>query len=104
MTISDEDGSIVRTLTASDLEAGDNELTWNGTDSEGNRLDAGVYEFKVEAIGEDGDVIACDTFIEGVVSSIRFEGGIPVLLIDGKEVTLGDVYEINLTPEDGAES
>ena len=45
------DGSLVREIPGRRVEAGDNALTWDGRDSEGNRLVGGLYFYRIEMPG-----------------------------------------------------
>jgi flagellar basal-body rod modification protein FlgD len=100
ITISDENGKTVKVIELTDQAKGDHGQMWDGTDTTGQRVAPGSYKYAIKAADADGGEIKVDTFIEGIVESIRFEGGIPILMINGHEVSLGDIYEINVA--DGA--
>ncbi len=53
LAIYDVGGRRVRTLVDGDLDAGEHELTWDGTDDLGRELSAGVYWMKLQAGGFD---------------------------------------------------
>jgi len=94
VTITDSSDTIVRVLEYDYCEEGENTVNWDGLDTDGNRVPAGEYTFEVTAEDEAGEAVKVDTFINGVVDSIKFEGGVPCLSIDGHFVYLSDVYEI----------
>jgi flagellar basal-body rod modification protein FlgD len=89
-----------KVIELTDQAKGDHGQMWDGTDTTGQRVAPGSYKYAIKAADADGGEIKVDTFIEGIVESIRFEGGIPILMINGHEVSLGDIYEINVA--DGA--
>ena len=98
--ILNEDGDTVKVIEMQNVSAGDNETVWDGTNTSGTEMDPGTYTYNVTAKDTEGNAVAVDTFFEGVVESVRFEGGVPILVIDGQEVSAGDIYEINLQPPD----
>lgn len=99
ITITDENGDAIRTIELYDLESGEQSTFWDGLDDDGEHVDAGRYEFSISAVNEDDETVKVDTFIEGVVEAIRYEGGIPYLIIGDDEFLLGDIFEINLPSE-----
>ena len=49
----DLQGRIVRTLFKGTAKVGQNELSWNGTDSAGSKVAAGVYYLRLQTADED---------------------------------------------------
>jgi flagellar hook capping protein FlgD len=49
----DVQGRLVKTLFDGGAKAGDNDITWDGTDSQGHRSSAGVYFCRLRALGSD---------------------------------------------------
>ena len=47
------DGRVMRTLLSENLDAGTHSLEWDGTDSRGGHLPAGIYYYRLEAEGVD---------------------------------------------------
>ncbi len=94
ITIYNAKGTVVRTITASDLDEGMNKVGWNGLDRNGSPMPAGDYTFEVKATGADGSSVSATTLISGRVDGVSFGSGGPELLIDGQKVMIGDVYEV----------
>ncbi len=94
LNIYDEAGSLVKTATLSNLPAGDQSYTWNGIDSNGNSVEDGVYTFTVSATDSEGDSVAASPFIRGIITGVRYVGGMAVLLVGEIELNLSDVTEI----------
>jgi flagellar basal-body rod modification protein FlgD len=92
--IYDESGSLVKTLTVTGKEKGDNTFTWDGTNEEGQTVGAGKYKFSVEAKDSSGGSISATSFVVGRVSGVRFRSDGTVFVIDGMEVKLSDILEI----------
>jgi flagellar basal-body rod modification protein FlgD len=94
LKIYDEAGSLVRTVSLSNLPSGDQSYTWNGIDSNGDSVDDGVYTFTVSATDSNGDSVAASPFIQGTITGVRYENGMAVLLVGDIELNLSDVTEI----------
>lgn len=94
LKVYDEDGELVRTLTEDWQEAGERSVVWDGKDESGNRLPTGKYTFKVDALDAEGNTVGVKSFIKGKVSGVRFSNGGAVLVVDGLEVSFGDILEI----------
>ncbi len=104
VAIKDESGNTVETLTTTG-EEGDNSVTWDGNlhDAEGNVTPApkGKYSFEVDARDADGNPISATTAVLERVTAVHFTSmGIPELVLgSGRRVAMGDVSEIQETPE-----
>ena len=92
--IYDMNMQLVRTLELGSKNAGEQLESWDGTDSNGSRLQAGIYTFEVTATDGDGNPIPTTNYIEGVVDSVTFEGGITYLLVGGRKIAVGDVIKV----------
>ena len=95
VVIYDAEGSVVRTINLNDLEEGENSVTWDGNDRDGNPCTVGEYTFEVTAEDSSGLAVTADTFIVGVVTGITFEEGTPMLQIGSHQVSMGDVFKVN---------
>ncbi len=100
VTISDSNGDTVNVLTANNLSDGENNLSWDGKNSEGQTVQEGTYHFTVEATGIDGNAISVTPLIVGIATGIRYEDGKAILLIDGQEVPFSSVVEIGRVSND----
>ncbi|HSH00429.1 MAG TPA: flagellar hook assembly protein FlgD [candidate division Zixibacteria bacterium] len=98
--ILDRAGNVVRTLDRQDVPAGHNSIVWDGKDENGERMPEGTYTLAGSAVGRDGGSLEPSLSMVGVVSGVVYRGGIAFLKLDGAEVALGDVREINEFVED----
>jgi flagellar basal-body rod modification protein FlgD len=94
VTIYDEGGSVVRQITKSNMDSGDQKLAWDGKDMNNSPLAEGAYTFEVSATNEIGDTIPVQTMISGRVTSVSFANGAPELEINGQKVVFGSLYEV----------
>jgi flagellar basal-body rod modification protein FlgD len=92
--IKDSDGTVVRTLTVSAQAAGDQQIAWDGKNSDGTHVPAGDYTYTVSATDADNQAMTVSTYIQGKVSEIRYIDGSPVLMVNGNQVQLGQVISI----------
>jgi flagellar basal-body rod modification protein FlgD len=100
VTITDSSGAVVRRLTDEDIAAGSHALEWDGKDMNGNRLSAGLYRIKIEAVDGNGAAFTPSTYIEGKVSGVIYRDGLAYLHVNGLEIPLSDVTAIHEMPSE----
>lgn len=89
--VKDANGDIVATHDALEPEiAGEHSWTWTpeATAAEGD------YTFEVVATDEDGNPVPATTFVTGTVEELRFDTGVPVLVVNGNEITLDGILRV----------
>ena len=92
--IYDSNGNVVRTLTADDLQQGDQYLEWDGTDTNGYQLSKGKYTVKISATDSEGNPVDANTYMMGEVTGIKYTANGAVLLVGELEINFSDVIEI----------
>lgn len=92
--ILDSNGMVKKTLQLSDLEAGRQSVSWDGSDSNGTGLASGTYQFRVSATDAEGNAVSAQTFTSGQISGVRYSQNGAVLMLGNLEISLSDVYEI----------
>lgn len=92
--VMDSAGNIVNTLNPGAQGAGIQTLTWDGRDTDGNRLSSGEYNFNVSARDIVGGPVASETFSRGLVSSVLYEGGVPYVIVNGGRIPAADVISV----------
>jgi flagellar basal-body rod modification protein FlgD len=92
--VKDAAGTTVRTLNPGRFPGGISSVTWDGTDTNHNRLVAGNYQFEVTGKAADGSSIAGTPLINGVVEGVSLEGTTPVLTVGGINVAMADVRTV----------
>ncbi|MEW6412666.1 MAG: flagellar hook capping FlgD N-terminal domain-containing protein [Candidatus Zixiibacteriota bacterium] len=92
--IKDSSGMTVATLTQDSVSRGVNSITWDGTDSMGNRVDEGYYYVEATATTAAGNKVTPSLSLEGTVDAVIYRDGSAYLRVNGTEIALGDVSTI----------
>ncbi len=98
--IYDENGTLVRTIEDAPSISGDNKLSWDFTDNNGNRLPEGNYTFKVDAKDSSGESLDTSLFKYGTIDGVKFTENGTVLLVGNVEYSISEISEI-LNPTNG---
>jgi len=101
VTVKDDQGQVVRTMTLGPRSAGQSAFSFDGMNNNGEPLPPGDYHFSVVATGS-GKPIDATILQRGAVDGVSFIDGIAQLLVEGRKVGLPDVIEISRpAPSDG---
>ena len=92
--IYDGNGNLVKTMEDVDSSKGDHKLSWDFTDNNGEKLPSGDYSFEIVAKASTGDELHVDQYRVGPIDAVRYTENGAVLVIDGIQYNLSDVYEI----------
>jgi flagellar basal-body rod modification protein FlgD len=87
-------GTLVRQIDGGARASGDQAIIWDGKDSRGQTLAAGVYGFEINAVDGAGRKIPASGKIQGVVTGVRLDGAEPVLEVGGLAVPLSGVTAV----------
>lgn len=93
ISIRDADDNVVFT-TDGVTDPGSNSFVWNGKDSDGNQLPAGQYKVEVGAQDADEKAVQTYTIVPAIVKSVETAGGQVLLMINGKQVSIGAVQAV----------
>lgn len=95
VTIRDQSGRVVRTLDLGERNAGLVRVTWDGRDDTGVVQPEGSYVVAVEAKNEADASVPVSQETSGVIRSISFDKGYPVLHLDsGISVPVSDLLKV----------
>jgi flagellar basal-body rod modification protein FlgD len=94
VTITDQNGSVVQTLTSGSMSAGSQSLAWDGKDSSGNTLADGLYNYSVAATDASGNAVDVTTYATGIVDTISFDQGVAYVHIGDIKYMLSEVVEV----------
>jgi len=98
ISIYNEAGALVKTIEDASTTKGDNKLSWDFTDNDGNTVFDGNYTFQVEAKGANGVNMEVTNFLYGRIDGVKFTADGTKLMVNNFEYLLADILEI-LNPE-----
>ena len=93
VNIYDQNGTLVKTLDGTKV-TGDNKLSWDFTDNNGNKVPEGSYTFEVKAQDMAGNDVTITSYKYGVVSGVRFTSSGTKLVVDNAEYNFSDIMEV----------
>lgn len=96
----DEKGSMVGEVKSENLAQGSQMIKWNGNATDGYEVKPGKYAVQVYAWDENQTRIPVETNAVGLVESVNFADGQPVLVVNGKNVSLRDVKSFHIAQKD----
>jgi len=88
-------GSVIKTINAGAMSAGDNTIAWDGTNNLGNQLASGAYSFAVTGKDAAGNAVTTTPMIKGKVDGVDMSGATPVLSIGNVKLSLTDVTAVS---------
>ncbi|MCF4099764.1 flagellar hook assembly protein FlgD [Maritalea mediterranea] len=95
ITIKNSAGAVVFTEKAP-LESGENDYTWDGKTNDGTLAPEGKYSIAIEALDSNGGKIDHYTMTAGMVETVDFAGGDPILVVNGTKVEMSAVAKVGL--------
>jgi flagellar basal-body rod modification protein FlgD len=97
--IQDGDGNVVRELDLGAKNAGIVQFKWDGHNAAGNLQPAGNYAVTITASGNDGVPVSVTQDVSGVVKSVSFDQGYPVLnLENGVSAPASELLRVDTPP------
>jgi len=94
IAILDQQRQVIRTLDATDLQAGLNQARWDGKDSKGAVMPPGVYEYAVSAVDQQGASIVAKGRAQLTVTGVRMEEGQPRLAVGAITLDPSEIVEV----------
>lgn len=89
--ILDEKNNIMGEIWKEGMSSGSHQVTWDGVALDGSPAVKGKYRAQVKAWDMMGNEVGTKTEATGVVQSVTFDEGEPVLTVNGQKVYLRDV-------------
>jgi flagellar basal-body rod modification protein FlgD len=87
----DDKNNIAGEIWRDGMSHGSHQVTWDGMQLDGAPAPKGIYKVQVKAWDDRGQNIVARTEATGVVESVTFDEGEPVLTVNGQKVYLRDV-------------
>ncbi|UVT21109.1 MAG: flagellar hook assembly protein FlgD [Nitrospira sp.] len=94
ITILDQNRQAVRSLEYTGRGAGLNQAQWDGKDSNGVALPAGIYEYAISAVDSQGAAVVSKGRAQLTVTGVRMEDGQPKLAIGPIAVDPSEIVEV----------
>lgn len=94
VTIRDAGGSAVRTRTLDNVQAGPNEITWDGTTDAGSQVPDGNYSFDIEAVDPQGESVEASPYLKGSVDRVTFGQEGTRLWVNGARISMDRVRSV----------
>lgn len=94
ISILDQQRQVVRTLDATNLQAGLNQARWDGKDSKGALMPPGVYEYAISAVDQQGAAIVAKGRAQLTVTGVRMEEGQPRLAVGALSLDPSEIVEV----------
>lgn len=98
LTVMDDTGRIIYSEELGPMEAGETDLSWDGSTISGGTAEEGVYSFAVTPRGTTPEDFELLTIVTGVIDGMSFETGTPVPSMGGAEIDLSAILEV-FTPD-----
>ncbi len=95
ITIYDENGTDVKSITQGSQSSGTQTYAWDGKDNNGNTISAGAYTYAVSATDSSGSSVSVSTYASGVVDGVLYEDGVTYLKIGDDKISLSDIIKIS---------
>lgn len=99
LKIYDSDGDLVKSEELGPMSVGDHSYTWDGKNNSGATVPEGEYTFEITAKAAEGNDLAVEQFITGIITGIEYEDGNAVFKIGEVPINLSNVTELNQPPE-----
>lgn len=93
--ILDEKNNIMGEIWKEGMSQGAHQVTWDGVALDGSPAVKGTYRAQVKAWDNFGNEVGTRTQATGLVQSVTFDEGEPVLTVDGQKVYLRDVQSFH---------
>jgi len=94
LSILNSAGDVVAGFTFDNLEAGDNFVSWDGTDSTGNRLPNDLYRMQINATDSAGEALETRPLIKVTVDEISLDTADSILVTDAGDILLSDIAAV----------
>lgn len=94
--VSDDDG-VVKEMSLGDMESGEEIISWDGIDEDGNSKASGVYNLVAYGTDADGELQSINTVVSTKVNSVSInsDGTMTLTLATGESVDMSAVREIS---------
>ena len=96
ITITDVDGNTMKIIDGGFQSAGEQNLEWDGINSNGKKVPDGVYRYKISAVDSNEKTVGVIMATAGVITGVNYEGGVANLMVGSLVFPMGDVISIRM--------
>jgi flagellar basal-body rod modification protein FlgD len=93
----DAAGNFIRSIENDAMNQGQQSITWDGTDMNGNAVPDGTYTFQVMALDANQTAVSVSTYTTGIISGVNFRDGSAYLLAGDIEIPMSSVVSVTET-------
>jgi flagellar basal-body rod modification protein FlgD len=93
INVSNASGQLVYSTTQA-VQPGTQAFVWNGRNSVGNVMPAGLYTVSITATGANGQPVPVTTQVQGVVTGVNVSANPPTLTINGQAYPLNQITQV----------
>jgi flagellar basal-body rod modification protein FlgD len=93
-TIKDEKGKVIDTFPVTDATGAAGAFTWDGTLTNGKKVDPGLYKLELAGKDASGTAVTATAHAYGKVSDVELSNGVVQLTINGNKVSTADLLRI----------
>lgn len=93
--ITNDKGEQLRTIKEGAQNAGTHLFSWDGKDEDGDLLPDGEYTYTVKAKTHDGEDIRVKQSKRGKIFNVHFEGGRPMVEVNGETLPLDNIKQLS---------
>ena len=94
VSIYDDSGGLVKTISGSAQGSGRQAIRWDGTDMNGNPVPAGNYSFNVSGMDAMGNNVRAVTMTRGTVDRVSFAGDALYVTVNGSSLPMTAIVQI----------
>jgi flagellar basal-body rod modification protein FlgD len=92
--VTDDTGHVVATY-LKDVEAGLNDVTWDGRLADGTVAEDGAYTITVTVADSAATEVPFTTLMTGAVQGLRYENNMAVVMVGGLEFLVSEIYKVS---------
>lgn len=91
--IMDADGNTIKTIEG-EAVSGRQDVVWDGTDENGQKVDVGTYNVRIDSVNGEGNTLNAQILVSGIVRGVESQDGVPLLLIGERAVPIGNLVNV----------
>ena len=95
VSISNSSGQLVRTLDLGSQSSGENQISWDGKDSQGNQVADGSYSFQVTAVDAKGNAVTTASYFTGTVEEVLQDQNTIYVKVNGRLIPISSIFAVD---------